>query len=120
MCVHVHVIVLREGANNNNNNTALGGKHPSEGGVPNNTVFVLTYPHGLSRGSPHIYVMCVCDSVCVCVHVPVVVLGRGANNNNNNTVFGGKRPSEGGVPNKRHSHTRRDTEKETQTNMLWE
>ena len=28
--------------------------------------------------------------------------------------------SGGGVANKRHSHTRRDTEKDTQTNMLWE
>ena len=42
------------------------------------------------------------------------------NNNNNNTVSGGKRVSGGGSPNKRHSHTRRDTEKKTQTNMLWE
>ena len=52
------------------------------------------------------------------VYMHVVVLGKGANNNN--TVFGGKRPPVVGVPNKRHSQCRRDTEKETQTNMLWE
>jgi hypothetical protein len=40
--------------------------------------------------------------------------------NNNNPVSVRKCVSGGAVPNKRHSHTRRDTEKETQTNMLWE
>ena len=53
-----------------------------------------------------------CMYMCMCLCVKVY--------NNNNAGFGGKRLPVGGVPNKRHSHTRRDTEKETQTNMLWE
>jgi hypothetical protein len=61
---------------------------------------------------------CVCVCVCLCVSVSLCVLGD--NNNNNNPGFGGKRVPVGGVPNKRHSHSRRDTEKKTQTNMLWE
>ena len=70
--------------------------------------------------SMYAFVLCsVCACVRVCACLCVIVLGRGANNNNN-TVFGGKRPSGGGGPNKRNSQTRRDTEKETQTNMLWE
>ena len=62
--------------------------------------------------------VCVCVCVCVCMYVYVCVLE--GDNNNNNAVLGGKRLPVGGVPNKRHSYTRRDTEKETQTNMLWE
>ena len=58
-----------------------------------------------------------CSFVCACVRACVCVVG---DNNNNNNGFGGKCLPGGGVPNKRHSHTRRDTEKETQTNMLWE
>ena len=65
------------------------------------------------------FCVALCSFVCACVKACVCVLGDNSNNHNNNG-FGCKCLPGGGVPNRRHPHTRRDTEKETQTNMLWE
>ena len=99
-----------------------------------------TYSQGHRKGDPNKYVVgtMIHISVCsrslanarspctmvlllrACMYVCMCLCIKGYNNNNNNAGFGGKRPPVGCVPNKRQSHTRRDTEKETQTNMLWE
>ena len=57
-----------------------------------------------------------CVRACARAHVCVCVLQR----DNNNAAFGCKRLPVGGVPNKRHSYSHKNTEKKTQTNMLWE